>query len=469
MIEGAPFRSFHILDKRLSMKKITGILVLFLLIGSNAFAQSKVLDKLVGIVGDEIILFSELQENLQYVKSQQGVLPEGTDCYILDQLLTQRLLLNTAKLDSIEVADEEVEGNVDARIQQILGLMGGDEEQFEAYYGMTIFEVRDKFREDMKAQLLTQRMQETIVAEATITPAEAKDFFDLIPKDSLPYFNSEVEIGELVLYPKVNKEEEDKAFNAVATIRKQVIEEGADFGEIASRVSDDPGSKTQGGNLGWVKRGTLVPEFEAAVFRLERNEYSPIVETEYGFHLIQLLERRGNSVNARHILIKPNITEADKQITVKRLDSIRNLIVIDSLNFVAAVKLFSDDEQSKNNAGILVNPATGTSYFEIGDLDPMIYFTVDTMDVGDVSSPVEFDDFTGDPTYKLLKLRSRTNPHLANMKDDYFKIQRAALEQKKALYLDEWLAKKSLDAYIMVANEYSGCPVLEKWDFQTTP
>ena len=439
-------------------------LFLFLFASISIEAQPPVVvDKVVSAIGDRIILHSDVEEQVAYIESQQGVIPEEGRCFILDQLLTQKLLLVQAAKDSVVVTDEEVSQQVEARIQHILRLMNGDEEQFRAYYGMSLSEVREKFNEDMEAQLLTQRMQAQVVQNVSVTPSEVKDYFKRIPVDSLPYFNSEVEIAEIVVKPQISKAELDRAKALIEDIRNKIINEGEDFVQLASIYSDDPGSKGRGGDLGWVRRGELVPEFEAAVFRLDRNEYSKPVRTEYGYHLIQLLERRGNAVNARHILIKPQITQIEKDLALAKLDTIKQLILTDSLTFIKAVRKYSDDEQSKNNAGMMSNPNTGTSIFEISELPHEVYFAVDTLTVGSISNPVEFDDFTGDPTYKILMLRSKTDPHQANLKDDYSKIQRAALEEKKMNYLSEWISTKTDETFIFIDTNYERCEILSKW------
>ncbi|MEM7102220.1 MAG: peptidylprolyl isomerase [Bacteroidota bacterium] len=430
---------------------------------SNALAQPKVVDKVISVIGDKVVLHSDIEEQVAYFEAQQGAIPPDARCYVLDQMMTQQLLLVQADRDSVVVEDAEVNQQVEARISHILSLMRGDEEQFEAYYGMSVSEVRDKFREDMRNQLLTQRMQAQIVEHVNVTPSEVVEYFNKIPIDSLPYFNSEVEIAELVLKPKVNEEELAKAEAKITNLRRRIVEDREDFATLAEQYSDDTGSRATGGDLGWVKRGELVPEFEAAVFRLSKNEFSKPVRTEYGYHLIQLLERRGNSVNARHILVRPEITDNDKQLVLAQMDTIRNLVLTDSLTFIQAVRKYSEDEQSKNNAGRMMNPQTGVSLFEIGDLPPEVYFAIDTMSIGDVSGPVEFDDFSGDPTYRLLLLQSRTEPHQANLQDDYDKIQNAALEEKKVMYLSEWISKRTGQTYVFVDPFYTECFLLDKW------
>jgi peptidyl-prolyl cis-trans isomerase SurA len=440
---------------------ITALFILF--IGTSSWAQREVIDKVVATVGGELVLLSEVEEQRALMASQQSNLPDDVRCNIMDQIMANKLLLNQSKLDSILVTDEEVEVQLDARIERILGFMNNDVGQFEEYYGQSINEVKAQFREDLKSQLLVERMRGDIMASVTVTPSEVKKFFASIPSDSLPYFNSEVEIGEIVYKPKINKEERNNAVTLLAELRVRIVDEGEDFAELAGKYSDD-GSARSGGDLGWAQRGRYVPEFEAAAFRLEKEEISPVIESQFGFHIIQMMQRRGNSIRVRHILIKPEITDADLDLAKERLDSIRHLVMDDSVSFSFAVKRFgNEDQQSYNNDGRMVNPATGNTFFEIGDLDPDIYFTVDTMEVGGLSEPFMFRDPTGERYFRIVQLQSRSNPHKADLTKDYSKIQKAAIEAKKSEFISDWIKDKVGATYIDIDAMYGGCPVLMKW------
>lgn len=445
------------------MKKclISFCLILFALSG---YAQKKVIDKVVATVGGELVLLSDVEEQHALLSAQNGAIPEDARCGILDQLLAQKLLLNQSKLDSIEVSEEEVEAQLNARIERILSYMNNDIPQFEAYYGQSIGEVKEQFREDLKSQILTDRMRGEIMNGVTVTPAEVKTFFSKIPVDSLPYFNSEVEIGEIVFKPEINDVEKNKAIDQLREIRRQIMEDGIDFAELAKKWSDD-GSARSGGELGWTTRGKFVPEFEAVAYKLEKDEISEVVESQFGFHIIQLQERRGNSIRVRHILIKPDITDDDLAKASTHLDSIRSLIVVDSLNFSRAVKRFSnEDVQSFNNDGRMVNPVTGNTFFEIGDLEPDIYFTIDTMDIGALSAPFEYrDPATGEAMYRIIQLQSRSAPHKANLAQDYSKIQKATIDSKRNEFINTWIDDKVNSTYIAIDAMYNGCPMVDKW------
>ena len=444
--------------------KLSLIFTLLTVFSTIVFGQRETIDRVVANVGSEIVLLSEVEEQYALLEAQEGVLPDNIRCGIMDQVLAQKLLVNQAKLDSIEVTDEEVENQLNARVENILAYMNGDTKQFEAYYGQTISQVKEAFREDLRDQILADRMRNQIVSSIVITPKEVKEFFASIPVDSLPYFNSEVEIAELVYKPEVNAEEKAKAIKELEDLKKQ-IEEGGDFAELAGKNSDDFASARIGGDLGWTKRGKFVPEFEAEAYKLDVGEVSPIFQTQFGFHILQLMGRRGNSINTRHILIRPEITDNDLDMARAKLDSIRQLIAIDSMSFEEAVKKFSDkDLQSYSNSGRMTNPRTGNTFFEIADLDPDIYFTIDTMETGTTSAPFAFNNQMGETHFRLVQLQSRSEPHKANLKTDYSKIRMAAKEEKQSRYVNDWVEQKIGSTFIKLSNVYEGCPNLLKWE-----
>lgn len=428
-------------------------------------AQNKaIIDKVIAIVGNELILLSDVEEQYDLAVKQQGVLPEGFKGVILENLLADRLLLNQSRLDSIEVTDDEVESQLQARIDQILAYMNNDISQFEDYYGQSISEVKETFRSDLENQLLVQRMRSSIVADVSITPSEVKEFFFSIPQDSLPYFNSEVEIGEIMYKPKVNDEQKEISRSKLEEIRRRIVTDGEDFAELAKIYSDDPSSARIGGDLGMQRRGTFVPEFEAAAYNLDKDSISQVFESEFGFHIVQLIDRRGNNIHTRHILIRPLITQDDLELAENTLKKVRRLIQKDSLNFSNAVKLYSDKNiQSYNNDGMLVNPNTGKSIFETGDLDPDIYFAIDSMEVGNITAPIEFADRDGSVGYRLILLKSRTVPHVANLGQDYSKIKAAATDSKTNLYVNDWVLEKIRSTYIKIDPMFNGYENLGVW------
>jgi len=261
----------------------------------------------------------------------------------------------------------------------------------------------------------------------------------------------------------VNRAEKQKAIDTLESIRERIINGEATFADMAMEYSMD-GSKRMGGDLGWAKRGKYVQEFEAAAYKLDKEEISPVVETEFGFHLIKMQERRGNSIRVSHILIRPEITDLDLERAEEHLDSIRKLIIVDTLSFSRAVKRFSnEDMQSYNNDGRMVNPVTGNTFFEIGDLEPDVYFAIDTLKVGGISKPFEFKGPDGDTYYRIVQLQSRSEPHRADLSLDYSKIQKATIEAKRSDYINEWIQDKVSAAYIDVDKMYRACPAIQKW------
>ncbi|MBK6859778.1 MAG: peptidylprolyl isomerase [Saprospiraceae bacterium] len=447
--------------------KVSKFIFLFLLVfqfSFNLYAQSKTIDKIIAKVGGEIILYSDWQEQISFMKNKQGASLDDPSCSILENLLIQKFMINRAKVDSIEIKDEEIEQQLNARLEQILAYFNNDFQKFEEYYGQSVADTRERFKEDLKNQLLAERLQNKIIGEIRVTPEETQAFFDRIPKDSIPYFNSEVEISEIVYKPKINAAQKKAAKEKLEKILMR-IRNGEDFGKIASLVSDDVGSAKNGGALGWMKRGSLVPEFEAVAYNLEKDSISGIVESEYGLHIIQLLERRGNSILSRHILIKPKVETEDLKLAEHYLDSIRNLIIKDSIPFETAVRYFSDKKaESFNNGGQLLNPKTGTATFETGDLDPDVFFAIDGLKVLDISKPFVSTDLDGSKSYRIVKLLSKTAPHKANLKQDYAKIQSAAKDFKKNMKFQEWLGNNVPKAYIEIDPSIKAlCPEVGSW------
>lgn len=438
--------------------------LLFLALPFGLDAQSTIIDQVIARVGGEYILLSELEEQFALAASQSNSdLPAEVRCQMLDQLLVGKLLFNQSKLDSIEVSDSEVESQLTARIDRILSYMGGSIEQFEDYYGQSITATKEQFREDLREQIATDRIRGQVVREVKVTPSEVKTFFANIPADSLPYFNAEVEVGEIVAQPMANDETRAATVEKLKGIRERIEAGEITFAEAARKYSAD-GSGQGGGDLGWTKRGKFVPEFEAAAYNLEPGQMSGIVQSEFGYHLIQLQERRGNTIRVSHILLTPAITEADVEKSRVFLDSIANLVRVDSFSFSFAVKRFGFDKvQSFNNDGRMTNNASGNTFFEIGDLDPDVYFTIDDMEVGDVSGVIEFKGPRGEDMLRVVQLQSRSSPHKASLTQDYAKIQDATKNAKQQKYLSDWIEKTIGSTFVMVDERYQACPSIQNW------
>ncbi|MBL0025435.1 MAG: peptidylprolyl isomerase [Saprospiraceae bacterium] len=323
--------------------------------------------------------------------------------------------------------------------------------------------MKERFRDDQKHKILAEKMQYKLISEVEITPREVEKFFYSIPNDSLPYFKSEMEISEIVLVPKVNDVEKKKALAKITDLRNKVLAGTLTFSEAASKNSQDPGSAIKGGDLGFAKRGSYVPEFEATVFSLAKDEISEIIETEFGFHFIQLTERRGNTVRAKHVLIKPEITKDDLDKAKAMLDSVRTEIVHDSLTFETAVRKYSmKNLPSYSNSGRVKNQNTNNTFFAADDLDPDTYFAIFELKPGDLSKPLEIQLPDGQKAFRLIKLNTISKPHKANLKEDFDKISGFAKESKKNEYFQKWLDKKRLETYISIDPMFKNCNIENK-------
>lgn len=434
-------------------------------LSAAAMAQGPVLlDKVISKVGSEYILLSELEGQYAYIKESNPSVTEDTKCEMIENLIAQKIIVYQARLDSIEITDEELDAQLTYRFESILRQMNGDEEFFQEYYGASVNEMKERYKDEQKQQILSERMQQKLISAVNITPNEVKEFFDQFPTDSLPYLNSEVEVSELVLKPVVNEVERLKALDRMKEIQKELNSESADFAELAKKHSQDPGSGKKGGDLGFAKRGTFLPAFEAAAYDLKEGMMTDIVETKYGFHIIQLLERRGNTIHTRHILIKPNITSADNDLAIAKLEEIKTEIEIDSISFERAVKKYGEkDVASFSNSGRMKNPVTQNTFFETDQLDADVYLEIIDIGVDDVSNVIEVLSPIGEYSYKIVQLKSLTKPHRANLKEDYDKISKFAKESKKSLYFNNWVTEKLKTTYISIDSRYNTCPNLEKW------
>ncbi len=446
------------------MRKLIGITFLFIancLYGQTQ--QPKVIDKIEAIVGDKMVLLSDVQTQYQQIYQQnKGVVPPNLACSILNDIMTQKLLIIQAGIDSIDVSEDDVNAELDKRIRYFTNLIGSTE-KLEAYYGKSILQIKDEFRDEIRNQLLAQKEQQSIIKDVKVTPGEVQDFFSKIPADSLPYFNAQVEVGQIVIYPKVSKELNDLAFQTITDLRNRIIN-GESFSKLASVYSEDPGSRDNGGELGFVNRTDLDPTFASAAFALKNpGDISDVIQSKFGYHIIQLIERRGERINVRHILIKPKTSSFDLDRAKITCDSIRRLILSDSMTFGQAATKYSQDEATKNNSGMLINPQTGTDVFETSDLDKDVYFVIDSLKPGQVSPATLFTDQGGKQGYRLLYLKTQTKPHKANLTDDYDRIEQMALTRKQAKVLDNWIKGKAQGTYVFLDPDYKSCDLMKHW------
>ncbi len=442
------------------LKKLVILLVLGVSMATVSIAQPKNADKIVAILGENIILNSDVDGQFaQYVA--QGAKDNGDlKCQILESLLAQKMLQNQAKVDSLEISEQQVEDELNRRVKYFMTQIGS-QEKLEQFIGKSILEFKDELREDVRAVIMAQNMQQEITRKVTVTPNEIKKFYEEIPKDSLPFFNKEVQVGVILKKPKISVKAKQEAKDKLEALRVRVAN-GEDFATLAILYSQD-GSAKSGGELGFVGRGELVKAFEAVAFKLKPGELSSIVETEFGFHIVQLVERRGEQVNVRHILIKVNYDYADMIAAKKELDSVYNLIITDQISFNDAALKYSDDESTKNNGGMMLNPQDGSTKIPSDQIDPAIYFQLENMKVGDIATPSAFKSATGEQAYRIVKYIGKTEPHQANLTDDYQKIQQAALTSKQNKEVEKWFSKKRTQTYIRINEEFSNCEKLQPW------
>ncbi|NPA45305.1 MAG: peptidylprolyl isomerase [Chlorobi bacterium] len=438
------------------MIKKTKILLLFVLISTSLFSQNNTIDGIVATVGQKTILKSDVETQILQYKSRGETHGDNLRCYVFEELLYQALLVNQAYVDSVEVTDNQVKSELDRRMTMFEEQMGG-RDAMEKYFNKPYSKIRSHFETTIKDQLLAQQMEAQITSDINVTPKEVKAFFSKMPKDSLPLVESEIEIAQIVIHPKIQDKQVQKIKKTLNEFKKRV-EEGEDFGFLASLYSDDIASAEKDGDLGWVKRGDLVPEFAEAAFELTKEgQISDIVETEFGYHIIQFLERKGEKIHIRHILKIPKPLSSEKAKAKAKLDSIARIIRNGEMTFEEAALRYSTDEESNKNGGIVVNPYTGTSGFKSSQLDPATNYVLKQMKVGEISEPFDSYSMRGKPEIKIIKLLGKTEPHVADIKTDYQLISDMAKQKKKKEVVSNWIKKIQKTTYLKIAPEYKQC------------
>jgi peptidyl-prolyl cis-trans isomerase SurA len=448
------------LKSNIAIRNLLTICV-FLTASLSLIAQPVVIDKIAAVVGDKAILYSDIEAQAIQTEQQTGLKDPALRCQVLEDIILQKLMLNQAEKDSITSNDAAVETELNKKIRYFVSQIGSVE-KLEAYLGKSIVAIKEEFRERIRDQLTVQQMQSKIAGDVKVSPADVKAYFNNIPKDSLPFIQSEVQVAQILKKPPVNEIERLRVRKELSDIRKK-IQDGRSFASMAAFYSEDPVSAAKGGELGFVERGDLVPEFEAAAFALKGSEISEIVESTYGFHIIQLIERRGETINVRHVLISPKPSADDLEKSRLKLDSIQQAIRLGKISFDDAAIKYSDDEDTKNNAGLLINPATGSTWWEVSQLDQAVFFAIDKLKIGEMSDPSTVREGEKKTAYRVLMLKDRTEPHRANLKDDYQKIQLAAEAQKKQEKVDEWIQRKRSSFFVKIDPEYQGCDFQINW------
>ncbi len=442
------------------MKKSLYIFLSFL-ICNISFAQQKVVaDKIVGIVGDKIVLSSDITNAIADVIRQGGQAPE--DCAVLDQMLIRKALILQAEKDSIPVSDEDVDAEIDQKIRFYISQYGG-KEALEQIAGRSVYQLKEEFRQPIREERLAAGMQNKIVQDIKVTPAEVKEYYDKIPKDSLHFYESELQIGEIITYPKPNHDIEKLAIDELNEYKKQIESGTRQFDVLAKLYSDDPGTKDKGGllDINRTDKG-IDPNFLAAAFRLKEGQISNVVKSKFGYHIIQMVSRSGDDATVREILRIPQITDAEINEAIAKLDSIRNLLIAGTISFGEAVAKYSDDEYAKFTAGRKMGRDNST-YLKIDELDKEVVKLLGNLKVGEYSKPSVFTDDRGKKGVHIIYLISKSDPHRENLKDDYDRIAQRAIEQKKQSVIEKWFRAKIPTYYIMIDDQYKHCSNLAKW------
>lgn len=426
---------------------------------SSLLAQPQIIDKVIGVVGSDHILLSDVeQQYLQLKMSGQYVGPD-VRCEIFNFLLDQKLMMNQARIDSIEVSDGQVEMEVEMRLNYFVDQFGSEKEM-EEYFGKNSFDIKDDLMEAMKEQMITQQVRASIVEDVSPTPSDVKSFYRGLARDSIPYINTQVSLEQILIYPSYSEEAVFEVKERLLELRRRV-QEGEDFGTLAILYSEGP-SATNRGELGFMQRAELDKAYADAAWTLKPGQVSKIVESSFGFHIIQMVERRGERANTRHILMNPKADANARQKAIDQLDSLRTVVQADSLSFDLAAKIYSQDEQTAINGGLLVNPQSQAATFELNELATKDYYMIREMEVGDVSETYETRDHNQKLCYKIVHLKSRTEPHRANLKQDYLLLQNLALQYKQAEVMEEWFMEKRENTYIKIDPKFRHCEDLQK-------
>lgn len=423
----------------------------------SAQPRQRLIDEVVASVGDDAILSSDIE--YQYGQAMiEGVNFNGDmKCHILEQLLVQKMMLNQAKIDSVEVKDNEVMQQVDARLNYFTQQVGG-QDKLEEYFKKPILQLRRDQMEAVRTQMITQKMQSSITKDVKITPSDVRKYYSRLGEDSIPYVSTQYEVEQIVVYPEIEQSEIDRIKDRLRDFQRQVAE-GRDFATLAVLYSEDPGSASRGGDLGWYSKSGFVPEFSAVAFNMhEKGKVSKIVQTEFGYHIIQFIDRKGDRINCRHILLKPKVSTESRNKGIAFLDSVSAWINSGKISFEEAASTFSMDKDSRSNGGLMVNPEDGTRKFQLGQIPAEIAKAIQNLQEGQFSKPfVMMDDKKGRETIRLVRLLKKHDPHKANVSDDYDMLKSMFEGQKRKEVLDSWIVNKQKELYVVITPDWRRC------------
>ena len=436
------------------------VFIILLTLTFSVVGNAQSIDKVEAVIGNEIVLTSEIESQyLQYL-SQGGIKSPDIRCEMIEDLMFQKLLINQAKLDSVQVSNEEVEQEIAKRLTYFERQLGSIA-KVEEYFNKTTSEIEIELKKVIKDQFQAQRMQSQITSNIKVTPAEVKEMFISLNESDIPTIPTQVEVIQIVIKPEISQDQKDKIREKLNDFRDRVYK-GEDFKVLATLYSDDPGSATRGGELGFVNRGDLVPEFERAAFRLKEGEISEVVASEFGFHIVQLIERRGEQINVRHILIKAKANATASRNAQLKADTIIKEINSGLISFADAVVKYSDDD-SKNNGGLLLNPNTMSTMHTLNDMSASLRLKVQSLEVGDISSPAIIQMSDESAAYRILKLNKRLEEHKANLIDDFTTIKDFSVNAKKQEVLLKWINKTIGKTFIKLNEGITTCEFKNNW------
>ncbi len=440
------------------LKRIT-ILSAMIMISAGIVSGQMVVDRIVAVVGEHRILQSDIESQYLQNKAQGIDMPESPKCWLLEENLGQKLLVNQAKIDSVEVSESTVEMELDGRLSYFINMIGS-QEALEEYFGKSILQIKKDMRESVRESIIQRQMQGTITADVTVTPSEVKSYYNKLPSDSIPYIDSKIELRQITMYPHVDEDAIFETKQKLLGLRKRIVD-GEKFTTLAVLYSEGP-SAPEGGEIGFLGKGELDPSYAKAAFSLKQDGISTIVESSFGFHIIQLIERRDDRVNTRHILMKPPIDPHNVLKTTRKMDSIAGLIRVDTVVFELAARIWSMDKNTAVNGGKMVNPLDNTTEFGLDELQPAEFVALRDLNVGEITEAFKAEDENGVEVYKIVLLQNRTRPHRANLKDDYMILQSMALQKKREDAYLIWLDEKIEETYVMIDNSFVGCDFTNK-------
>ncbi len=441
----------------LKTKHILCTILALITLGVNTKAQKNVIDEVIAVVGDNAILKSDVEYQYQQAV-MQGMSAKGDlKCQLFEQQLIHKLLLNQAILDSVEVTENTVVNEVDRRMNEFINRAGG-KEKLEEWFNKSVLQIKKEQMKTVREQMMTETMQRNITENIEPTPSQVRAYYRKTPQDSLPMVPVQYQILKISAYPKIEQKEIDAVKKRLRDFQKQVAD-GRDFATLAVLYSEDPGSATSGGDLGWSTRATFVPEFANVAFNLqEKGKVSKIVETEFGYHIIQLVDRKGDRIHVRHILLNPKVTPDANKNAVARLDSIKKIVNDGTMTFEEAALRFSMDKDTRNNGGLMVNARTQSSNFELSAIQqPALAKQLQKLQEGEMSDPFKIKDDKGKDVYVIIKQKEIIEPHRANDRDDYQLIQNLMTQQRRDDAIDDWVRKKQQETYITINEEWRGC------------